>query len=332
MAFSNLNHRFQQLLNNSSLLFKIKQMHHSLSDATSFQNWMQIMHINRQQILSIRLLMSLYFNNLFSLLYINSSFQHLESIVLLSPQPNTLKLILNELISLPRLFSLTIKPYHFSRDLTDIYRIVLTLPVLKYYSISVLTSQLSILLPISTNQQPSTIEYLIINHCCTFNELSAIVSYTPQLRHLSFLESYEVLGTIGTTLPFTLTNLTHLRVRTCFVKFNEFEIFIRQTRPKLKVLYWITRSEDIAYLDAHRWEEFIRQDLPQLEKFSLQYYECIDDEEDHEWKLNFKGSNPFLSSFWLQRRWLLDVKIEYENIVYSISPYKYIVDNFHKTN
>jgi hypothetical protein len=130
MAFSNLNHRFQQLLNNSSLLFKIKQMHHSLSDATSFQNWMQIMHINRQQILSIRLLMSLYFNNLFSLLYINSSFQHLESIVLLSPQPNTLKLILNELISLPRLFSLTIKPYHFSRDLTDIYRIVLTLPVL----------------------------------------------------------------------------------------------------------------------------------------------------------------------------------------------------------
>jgi hypothetical protein len=100
----------------------------------------------------------------------------------------------------------------------------------------------------------------------------------------------------------------------------------------LKVLYWITRSEDIAYLDAHRWEEFIRQDLPQLEKFSLQYYECIDDEEDHEWKLNFKGSNPFLSSFWLQRRWLLDVKIEYENIVYSISPYKYIVDNFHKTN
>jgi hypothetical protein len=332
MAFSNLNHRFQQLLNNSSLLFKIKQTRQSLSDATCFQNWMQIMNINRQQILSIRLLMSLNCNNFFSLLYINSSLQRLESIVLFSPQPNTLMLILDELISLPRLFSLTIKPYHFSRDLTDIYRIVLALPVLKYYSITLLTSQLSISLPISTNQQPSTIEYLIIDHVCSFNDLSMVLSYTPRLRHLSFHESYEVPGGFGTTLPFTLTNLTHLRVRTWCVKFNEFEIFIRQTCPKLKVLHWITHSDDIAYLDAHRCEEFILQNLPQLEKFSLQYYECIGDDEDHVWKLNFGGSNPFSSSFWLERRWLLDVRIEYESIVYSIGPYKYIVDKFPKLN
>jgi hypothetical protein len=100
----------------------------------------------------------------------------------------------------------------------------------------------------------------------------------------------------------------------------------------LKVLNYITRSEDIAYLNARRWEEFILQDLPQLEKFSLQYYECIDDDEDHESKINFSGSNPFLTSFWLERQWLLDVEIECENIIYSIGPYKYIVKNFYKIN
>jgi hypothetical protein len=276
--------------------------------------------------------MSLNFNHLLALLFINSSFQRLESLVLLAPEPNTLMFILNELISLPRFFSLTIEKLYYLKDLTDIYRIVLTLPVLKYYKISAINSDLSISLPISINQQPSTIEYLIIDHCCTFNELSAIISYTPELRHLNFLESYEVPATIGTTLPSILTNLTYLRIRVCHVKFDEFEIFIRQIRPKLKVLNYITRSEDIAYLNARRWEEFILQDLPQLEKFSLQYYEWIDDDEEHESKINFGGSNPFLSSFWIERQWLLDVEIEGENIIYSIGPYKYIVKNFSKIN
>jgi hypothetical protein len=332
MAFSNLNHRFQQLLNNSSLLFKIKQIDYSLSNLASFQNWMQIIHLNRQQILSIHLLMSLNFNHLLALLFINSSFQRLESLVLLAPELNTLMFILNDLISLPRLLSLTIEQLYYLKDLTDIYRIVLTLPVLKYYKISAFNSDLSISLPISTNQQPSTIEYLIIDHCSTFNELSAIISYIPELCHLNFLESYPVPATIGITLPSILTNLTYLRICVCHVKFDEFEIFIRQIRPKLKVLNYITRSEDIAYLNARRWEEFILQDLPQLEKFSLQYYECIDDDEDHESKINFSGSNPFLTSFWLERQWLLDVEIECENIIYSIGPYKYIVKNFYKIN
>jgi hypothetical protein len=332
MAFSNLNHHFQQLLDNSSLLFKIKQIDYSLSDEICFQNWMQMVHINKQQILSIHLLMSLYFNHLLALPFINSSFERLESLVLLSPEPSTLIFILNELISLPRLFSLTITQLYSLSDLTNIYQIVLALPVLKYYKISASNLLVPISLPISTNQQPSTIEYLIIDHCCTFNELSAIVFYTPRLRHLNFLESYEVPGTYGIPLPSTLTHLTYLRIRVCHLKFDEFEMFIRQIRPKLKVLIFITLSEEIAYLDAHRWEQLIVQDLPQLEKFSLRYYENIDDDEDHEPQINFEGSNPFLSSFWLERQWILDLEIESENIVYSIGPYKYILKNFYKIN
>jgi hypothetical protein len=188
-------------------------------------------------------------------------------------------------------------------------------------------------MPISTNQQPSTIEYLIIDHYCTFNELSAIVSYTPQLRHLNFLESYQVPGAFGIPLLSKLTNLTYLRIRVHHVKFDEFEMFIRQIRPKLKVLVFIALFEEIAYFDADRWEQLIVQDLPELKNFSLRYYEGTeDDEEGHDSKLNFGGSNPFLSSFWLERQWLLNMEIECENIIYSICPYKYIIKNFYKIN
>jgi hypothetical protein len=329
MAFSNLNHRFQQL-DNSSILFKIKQIDYSLSDEICFQNWMQMIHIKKQQILSIHLLMLLIFNHLLALLFINSAFQRLESVVLLSPEPSTLMFLFNELISLPRLFSLTIARLYSLSDLTDIYRIVLALPVLKYYKISTSNLPVPISLPISTNQQPSTIEYLIIDHCCTFNELLAIIFYTPQLRRLNFLESYEVPRTFGIPLPSTLTHLTYLRIRVCDVKFDAFEMFIRQIRPKLKVLVFIALFEEIAYLNAHRWEQLIVQDLPQLENFSLRYYEDIDDDEDHKPQVNFGGSNSFLSSFWIERQWISDVEIESENIVYSIGAYKYILKNFYK--
>jgi hypothetical protein len=332
MAFSNLNYRFQQLLDNSSLLFKIKQMDYSMSDEKCFQNWMQMIHINKQQILSIHFLTSFHLNHLFALFFINSTFERLESLLLLSDEPSKFVVILHKLISLPRLFFLTVEPLYSIPDLTDIYRIGLTLPVLKYYKISALNSRPSISLPICTTQQPSTIEYLIINHRCSLYELSAIVFYTPQIRYLDFLQTFKVPGTLRNTLPSTLNNLTYLRMRTCHFKFDQFEMFIRQVRPKLKVLNFITLHAKMSNFDAYRWEQLIIQELPQLKKFSLKYYEFIDDEKDYELQSNFGGSNSFVSSFWLERRWIFDVEIKCNRIIYSVDPYKYIVKNFYKIN
>ena len=42
------------------------------------------------------------------------------------------------------------------------------------------------LLPMATDEQFSSIEYLSINHSCTFNELCTLISYLPELRRLTF--------------------------------------------------------------------------------------------------------------------------------------------------
>ena len=120
----------------------------------------------------------------------------------------------------------------------------------------------------------------------------------------------------------TLSNLTHLSMYMHCVTFDEFEILITKIYSKLKVLSLTTLSEDMTYLDASRWEQFILQYLPQLEKFYLKSNTHFDD--DYEPPLYLGESNQFISSFWFERQWIFDAQIELNDIIYSIRPYKYI--------
>ncbi len=318
-AFFNLNYHFQQLLDNSSILYKIKLIDRSIFKNVLIENWTNMMHINRKQVFSIHLLMSLNINQLVSTLFIDSSCYHLQSLVLIEPEPDTLMLILKKLINLPHLRSLTIEELPKLKDLTAIYRIILALPMLTYYKISTtLFSNVSISLPMST--KPSPLEYLIIDDPCTFNELSTILSYTSQLRRLNFTESDKKNAPIRMIIPLIPIHLTYIRIHVSHVTFDDFQIFIRQSRAKLKVLMFTTSLEDLAYMDAYRWERIILQDLPQLEKFSLEYRERNDDKDES--NIHFGESNPFFSSFWLERQWIFETEINAEYYIYSVRPYK----------
>jgi hypothetical protein len=231
-------------------------------------------------------------------------------------------LILKKLINLPRFCSLTIDEIHGFEKVTAIYRAILALPMLTYYKLSIDYSKQSISLPISI--QPSPLEYLIMNHWCTFNDLSVVLSYTPRLRHLSFMESIKNHKPIRMITPLIPIHVTYLRIHVCHVIFDEFEIFIRQLRPKLKVLMFSTSSEEMAYFDAYRWERFLLQDLPQLEKFSLQYHERNDKDESD---IDFRETNPFFSSFWFKRQYTFEIEPDIEHIIYSICPYRYTEKN-----
>ncbi|CAF4202579.1 unnamed protein product, partial [Rotaria sordida] len=317
-SFSNLNYRFQQLLNSSSLLFKIKV--HTQSNESSMNIYKQIILLNKHQIFSIDLYIPLQNKHFFSLFSIDSSLDHLESLTLSQLDSNVLSSVIFNLSSLPRLFSLTINKFNSSKDLTDTYRIVLALPVLKYYKFSAENLDLSISFPISNNKQFSTIKYLVIDHFCTASQLHAILSYTPQLERLNYMDLVGNDINIGIILPITLSNLTHVSICTWVKTFDKFETFISKLYSKVNFLSIIILHEDITYLDANRWEKLILQYWPQLEKFYFQYYEYNGD--DSEFPLYLAERNQFNSSFWIERKWVFKVDISYNDIIYSVCPYR----------
>ncbi|CAF3984965.1 unnamed protein product, partial [Rotaria sordida] len=102
----------------------------------------------------------------------------------LEVEPDLLLSVLSTLSSVPCLSSLTINTFNILKYSTDIYRIVFNLPLLKYFKFSTNNSDLFISLPSRTDEQNSSIKYLVIDHHCTLNEIVLLTSYTPQLDHL----------------------------------------------------------------------------------------------------------------------------------------------------
>jgi hypothetical protein len=184
------------------------------------------------------------------------------------------------------------------------------------------TNAYPISLPIPANKQLSTIEYLAMYHSCTFNELFTILAYTPQLRRLNLLDRIEIGTNIQTLLPITLSNLTDISMAMNHVKFDEFKILIRKINAKLKVLRVSAYGQDIAFLNAHQWENLILRTFPQLEEFYLRYHDEVGDE--YEYPAYPQGPNQFSSSFWIERQWTFEAEIVGESIIFSIRPYRYI--------
>jgi hypothetical protein len=324
-AFSNLNHRFEQLLHSSSLLYKL-EFDHLKSEETFVNNYKQFFLRHRHQIFSINL-SSGYQNDYFLSWFIfDSSLHRLESIFIdvHDFKKDTFISLLVNFASLPRLFALTIK-CHTDKNLNDIYRLIFALPTLKYNKLTLYGHQQPISFPIVTNEQFSTIESLSVHHYCSFNELATLISYTPRLRCLSSYINEQTHSSIRTILPITLSNLTCLDMR-LFGSFDEAEIFIRKINAKLKILS-IKQVEDIASLDAHRWEQIILQCFPDLEKFYLNYFDNVN--EDHQYPVYSGELNQFSSSFWIERQWVFSTELTAEEgIIHSISPYKYIEKSF----
>jgi hypothetical protein len=181
-------------------------------------------------------------------------------------------------------------------------------------------SDITISLPLATNEEISPIEYLSVDHPCSYDELYSIISYTPQLRRLKYLNLTNSKLSQSIIPPMTLSHLTNLSIRSYEMSFDEFEIFIKKLNSKLNVLSLITIVEDIDYLDAYRWERFLLQNLPELERFYLKYSAHF--ATNYATPMYFGKQNQFSSSFWLERQWVLEIEIDFENLIYSIHPYK----------
>ncbi|CAF1483298.1 unnamed protein product [Adineta steineri] len=156
-----------------------------------------------------------------------------------------------------------------------------------------------------------------MNHHCTFEDLPMITIYTPKLQHLYFINEKELNNSIrDIILPIPLCSLTHLTVRDYYKNFNEFEIFISHLNLKLKVLFITVKFQDITYLNAFHWEEFIRKHLPQLKKCYLNHFEGI------QFPINPQQLNQFSSIFWIKRQWIMEIQFADGYTTHLIRPYR----------
>ncbi|CAF3289079.1 unnamed protein product [Rotaria socialis] len=322
-AFSDLNHRFQQLLSSSLLRLKIK-VYCSESNEITMNNYNKIVLHNKQQIFSISIWTLKKPDPMASSFNFDSSFNRLESLVISSIEPDLLLSILPKLALLTRLFSLKIDALPTLEDLSIFYQFIFSLPKLKYIKYTTPDSKDSnttISLPAATKEQITSIEYFIIDHLCTYDQLSNLLSYTPNLRYLKYLNLYGNKSDVQSIKLGTFPYLTHLSINNYEMNFDEFEIFIKKFNcSQLKILSFSTIVDDLSYLNSDRWEQFILQNLTQLKEFYFKFQASLYSE--YQTPPYSGAQNPFMSQFWIQRQWILDTEIESDNIIYSIRPYK----------
>ena len=185
-TFTNLNIRFEYLLQYSSLPLKVNL---SWTSKSTFEHYSKhIIAPNLTRIISLHIPNPSAIKFFLSSFSIESSFPRLESLNLGRMNSDCIISLLTRLKSLSHLFSLSINinnPYY---NINTIYQLIVTLPVLKYCKISSEHGEPIFSVPISVRSKTlkeSPIERLIINGVCRFDQFDGILSYTPRLTHLS---------------------------------------------------------------------------------------------------------------------------------------------------
>jgi hypothetical protein len=179
-------------------------------------------------------------------------------------------------------------------------------------------------LSLAKYEQLSSIEHLNIDVEIDLSELISILSYTPQLRHLTCRHLFNTSLTFGQENMFVLPNLTCIQMNQSRLSFQEFEIFIKMISSQLHTLCFTT-FESIEYLDAGRWQNLIEIYMPHLRTFKFSYEERIPN--NFQVNLNHQQINQFKSSFWLKQQWNFELEIYasptgHNRIIYLIHPYR----------
>ncbi|CAF1380686.1 unnamed protein product [Adineta ricciae] len=307
-SFSNLNHRFENLLKSLFFILNINS-DHLKSKKYLRKIFKQIFNCHQNQIISIYMDMSLSFKDTFSF---DSSFNQLATLHLYNLES---KKFLRNLSCLSNLSLLNLHICDPSIDLNVIYEIVLTLPKLKTFHIKTDHNlKFSSLSHIKKNL--NEIERLNIRDHCDFNEILSILSCSSSLSHLVYIQTNPIDYNIQINSPIILSKLTHVYLRITGMKFHVLENFLKQISLKLQTLSLTTENEDMKYLDGNHWENYLSKNLPQLEKFYFKSY------MKHHHRIDQRKLNQFLTSFWIKRQWILEINVHCTHFLYSITPYK----------
>ncbi|CAF0952924.1 unnamed protein product [Adineta ricciae] len=327
-GFSNLNLRFQNLLVSSS--FPLKTVFAEQSLSTMEYRCRHVIAPNTRRLLSIHLYGKRTIRGFFDQYNFDSSLTRLESVLLKDVSSHKLLMILSYIHSLPRLFSLTIQFNNDSEDaVSDIFRLVFRLPVLKHFQISIMhyydgDDSDNIVMPMLINEKFSTIERLNLDLILNANGLASILQHTPQLQYLK-CETLVESEVIDTSPILNLPNLIHVSLSTIDVSFDALKKFLIPVCRPLQYLALTISGYDVNYRNGNRWQRFIENHMPHLRTFHLKYSEyqtediLFDQEEIHQ----------FTSTFWRERQWFFS--FEEKDYPYSNEQYVFSVHPFRKT-
>lgn len=180
-ACNNLNTKFQNLIISSAIPIQINFL--SLSKP-SFQSYYTEYIIPNKHRIRLLHLSNPFIIDLFSSSTANiSEYMQLQKLILNDTSPNCLMDLLNSILLLPNLSSLSIHICHNPNKM-NIYDQIFALPVLKYCKISFLNRIQMGKLPMC-EKASSPIEHLVLRGNFYLNELDSFLSYVLQLRHLS---------------------------------------------------------------------------------------------------------------------------------------------------
>ncbi len=323
-AFFNMNIRFRSLLTNSNLPISISLS--SMSKSAFKRYNADIIETNIDRISTLRIFDGFMYDPALSLISNILNSCRIETLVLDNIETQYLKNLLDQMLSLSSLSSLTISTVDRVNDKSTIYRSIVRLPALNYCKLSLEGWSSDWTLQMNTNQC-SPIEHLIITQCINLYELGCLLSYVPQLRRLS-LHSLQDSSKIWTNIcPLVFHQLTHIHFNLNSIKFDQFERLIIDYFSMIHVLRltsdWHT---DSSYLNANMWEQLITFHLPNLRVFDIRFDVSESDTDDPS-SIETR-MNQFTLPFWIERQWFFSYQFHRARfgrriMFYSTNPYRY---------
>ncbi len=196
-----------------------------------------------------------------------SKFTQVENFIFDNIKSDHLENILIHLRSLPCLSSLTINFTDNVKDKDIIYREIFRLPVLKYCKLS-LNNRFKFESPPIATKEFSPIEYLVITNDLKLDEMNCLLSYVPQLRHLSIHLLDRNSPRVKVSYSTQLNHLTHTSFNINQIPFDEFKLVTKNLFHHVEILH-ISIKNKLTYLDANQWEQFILWDMPNLRIFDI---------------------------------------------------------------
>jgi hypothetical protein len=320
-GFFDLNDRFENLLVHLNIPFQINLSRISKCQFDLYNE--NVFQTNKDRIKILRLSNPFTIDLIFSPIHHICDLIEMEKLILHQIHSKYLPNILKHLIHLHKLHSLILSPIDYIANPTVLFIEIFRLKKLKYCKLTYRMKDNENVFPIDFDQnEPSSIEYLIINSSFRYESLEKLFLYLPKLRHLSinYLLGSNSLQT--NFYPIELKELKYVSFDLHSISFHQFEKLVENFFYYIEVLR-ISTFNDLSYSHANQWEDLILSSMPNLRIFDMQnsYTEVMDR------FLYLCLSDQFKSKFWKEKQWFFHHQYDCHEssnngIFYSTNPYR----------